>query len=219
LADLRALGKEEHITQHDCIQGWSGVAEWGGLPMHKLFELVRPLPSARYVVFHSYGPGEKGGKYYYRYCKQQADHFQTYRLFWGLSNGDGPGDSPQRDSYRTRGPHDPIDGTAQLTATLAAVAHAPAKVMENLEKAERDRTLGARGRYGFSPVNLDHHWVGLDMVGIDAGAAVLALDNYLMNNRVRRVFHALPCVRRGLERLGFTSVEKVAPPTTVEHDP
>ena len=29
LADLRALGKEEHITQHDCIQGWSGVQTRG----------------------------------------------------------------------------------------------------------------------------------------------------------------------------------------------
>jgi hypothetical protein len=45
------------------------------------------------------------------------------------------------------------------------------------------------------------------MVGIDAGAAVLALDNYLMENRVRAVFHELPCVRRGLESLGFSCVE------------
>ena len=42
------------------------------------------------------------------------------------------------------------------------------------------------------------------MVGIDAGAAVLALDNYLMADRARSVFHGLPCVRRGMERLGFT---------------
>lgn len=155
----------------------------------------------------------------YLFCKQQAEHFLTYRRFWGLSNGDGPGDAPQRDSYRARSPHLAVDGTAQLTDTLAAVAHAPAEVLENLERAERDHALAARGRYGFSPINLDHNWVGLDMVGIDAGAAVLALDNYLMNNRVRRVFHALPCVNRGLQRLGFTSVEKVAPPPTVEDDP
>ncbi len=155
----------------------------------------------------------------YLFCKQQAEHFLTYRYFWGLSNGDGPGDAPQRDSYCARSPHDAIDGTAQLTATLAAVEHDPAEVLENLNRAERDRVLGARGRYGFSPINLDHHWVGEDMVGIDAGAAVLALDNFLMNNRVRRVFHALPPVHRGLQRLGFTCIEKVAPPLTVEDDP
>jgi hypothetical protein len=59
------------------------------------------------------------------------------------------------------------------------------------------------GRYGFSSVNVDHGWVGRDMVGIDAGAAVLALDNFLAANRVRNVFHELACVGRGLDRLGF----------------
>jgi hypothetical protein len=40
------------------------------------------------------------------------------------------------------------------------------------------------------------------MVGIDAGAAILAVDNYLMSDRVRRVFHSLPCVQCSLERSG-----------------
>jgi hypothetical protein len=130
--------------------------------------------------------------------------FQTYRRFWGLSAGDGPGHSPEADVYRCYAPSGPVDGTAHLTATLAAVAHYPEAVLENLYEAEHDQDLAARGRYGFSNVNLDCRWVGRDMVGIDAGAVVLALDNYLMEDRVRRVFHRLPCVRRGLQRLGFT---------------
>ena len=67
----------------------------------------------------------------------------------------------------------------------------------------RDRSLTVRGRYGFSNVNLDRNWVGRDMVGIDAGALVLALDNFLAGDRVRAVFHDLPCVAAGCERLGF----------------
>jgi hypothetical protein len=137
-------------------------------------------------------------------CRALAPTFTTYRRFWGLSDGDGPGDPPERDTYRAYGPGERIDGTAHLTATLAAVAHAPDSVLENLWEAERDRTLAARGRYGFSNVNLDRAWVGRDVVGIDAGAAALALDNYLMGDRVRAVFHGLPCVRRALRRLGFT---------------
>ena len=31
LADLKAMAKQEQITTHFCIQGWSGVAEWGGV--------------------------------------------------------------------------------------------------------------------------------------------------------------------------------------------
>jgi hypothetical protein len=45
------------------------------------------------------------------------------------------------------------------------------------------------------------------MVGLDAGAAVLALDNYLMADRVRTVFHRLPCVQLGLHRLGIASAD------------
>jgi sulfoxide reductase catalytic subunit YedY len=64
LADLRALGKQEQITMHHCIQGWSGIAEWGGLPLKALIELAKPLPQAQVVVFHSFGEGLYGGEYY-----------------------------------------------------------------------------------------------------------------------------------------------------------
>jgi hypothetical protein len=137
-------------------------------------------------------------------CHEAATRFTTYRRFWGLSAGDGPGKFPEPDTYRIYSPAGPIDGTAHLTASLASVAHSPGAVLRNLHEAEHDRQLRACGRYGLSNVNLDRHWIGQDMVGIDAGAAVLALDNYLMADRVRTVFHSLPCVRRAMERLGFT---------------
>jgi DMSO/TMAO reductase YedYZ molybdopterin-dependent catalytic subunit/thiosulfate reductase cytochrome b subunit len=57
LDDLRALGKTEQITLHHCIQGWSGIAAWGGLPLAELIPLVRPSPHAKAVVFHSFGDG------------------------------------------------------------------------------------------------------------------------------------------------------------------
>jgi hypothetical protein len=48
---------------------------------------------------------------------------------------------------------------------------------------------------------------------------VLALDNYLQANRVRRVFHSLPGVERGIERLGFRWIEKLEPAPSVGDDP
>jgi methionine sulfoxide reductase catalytic subunit len=57
LDDLRALGKKEQITLHHCIQGWSGIAAWGGLPLAALIRLVRPSPNAKAVVFYSFGEG------------------------------------------------------------------------------------------------------------------------------------------------------------------
>ncbi|MDO3400958.1 molybdopterin-dependent oxidoreductase [Mycolicibacterium neoaurum] len=65
-ADLLAMPKHDQITQHYCIQGWSGVAKWGGVRMADILDIVRPLPSARWVVFYSMADGSEpgGGRYY-----------------------------------------------------------------------------------------------------------------------------------------------------------
>lgn len=141
----------------------------------------------------------------YRVCRDLADTFATYREYWGLSAGDGPAAPPADLAYRCYAPGGPIDGTAHITATLASIASSPDRVWENIHRASHNRRAALLGRYGFSNVNVDRRWVGPDMVGIDAGAAVLALDNYLNHNRVRNVFHSIPCVQRGLERSGFCS--------------
>ena len=64
LADLKAFRKQEQITTHFCIQGWSGVAKWGGVPMRDILEIVKPKPEARYAVFYSLADGSDGGRYY-----------------------------------------------------------------------------------------------------------------------------------------------------------
>ncbi|MGA9211833.1 molybdopterin-dependent oxidoreductase [Kaistella sp.] len=64
LKDLKELGKEQNITMHHCIQGWSGIAEWGGVPLRKIIELVKPDSSVTTVAFYSYGEGLYGGTYY-----------------------------------------------------------------------------------------------------------------------------------------------------------
>ncbi len=53
LDDLRAMPKETQITKHNCIQGWSDVAAWGGVSVAHIMELCQPRPNARYVVFHA----------------------------------------------------------------------------------------------------------------------------------------------------------------------
>lgn len=64
LAELRALPYHEQITQHFCIQGWSGIAKWGGVSMQTIIELVKPAPAAKWVVFYSLGDGADEGVYY-----------------------------------------------------------------------------------------------------------------------------------------------------------
>jgi len=64
LADIEKLGETDNITMHHCIQGWSGIAKWGGLPMKTLVDLVRPKPEAGTVAFFSFGEALYGGPYY-----------------------------------------------------------------------------------------------------------------------------------------------------------
>ncbi len=64
LAELKTLGDAESITMHQCIQGWTGIAEWRGLPMKTLVDLVKPQAAAKTVAFFSFGPGLYGGSYY-----------------------------------------------------------------------------------------------------------------------------------------------------------
>jgi DMSO/TMAO reductase YedYZ molybdopterin-dependent catalytic subunit len=64
LVDLAKLGETEQVTMHHCIQGWSGIAQWGGISMKTLIDLVRPKPEARTVVFYSFGEALYGGAYY-----------------------------------------------------------------------------------------------------------------------------------------------------------
>jgi len=64
LDELKNIAKDQNITMHHCIQGWSGIAEWGGLPMSKLIEMVKPHANVTTVAFYSFGSGLYGGVYY-----------------------------------------------------------------------------------------------------------------------------------------------------------
>jgi sulfoxide reductase catalytic subunit YedY len=77
LAQLRTLPRHEQITQHFCIQGWSGVAKWGGVSMQAILDLVKPLREAKWVVFYSLGEGADKGVYYDAHPIEHMSHHLT----------------------------------------------------------------------------------------------------------------------------------------------
>src|SRR5262252_7002588 len=76
-AELKAMPKQEQVTEHFCIQGWSGVARWGGVPMRHILDLVKPTPDARYAVFYSLASGGEGGRYYDVHRLENMAHHLT----------------------------------------------------------------------------------------------------------------------------------------------
>ncbi len=77
LSDIRSLGYQSQITMHNCIQGWSAIGEWGGLPLSVLLEQCQPLAKARYLIFWSLQNDQKGQPFYESLGIQFAHHPQV----------------------------------------------------------------------------------------------------------------------------------------------
>ena len=65
LDDFRALKRQEQTTMHHCIQGWTAIGRWVGVPLTEILDRCGPAPEARFLVFHSFQRHEKSGRHYY----------------------------------------------------------------------------------------------------------------------------------------------------------
>ncbi|HEU0196307.1 MAG TPA: molybdopterin-dependent oxidoreductase [Nevskiaceae bacterium] len=62
LAQLRALPGVTQITRHDCVEGWSCIGEWTGVPLMHVLAPLGIQRRARYVMFFCYDrPGSADG--------------------------------------------------------------------------------------------------------------------------------------------------------------
>ena len=60
LADLKSMTSRTQITRHDCVEGWSCIAKWQGVPLQQILDQVGVKPEARYAMFHCFDAIEKG---------------------------------------------------------------------------------------------------------------------------------------------------------------
>jgi len=51
---VAALPPEERIYRHRCVEAWSMVVPWMGIPLRKVLALAAPLSSAKFVQFESF---------------------------------------------------------------------------------------------------------------------------------------------------------------------
>jgi DMSO/TMAO reductase YedYZ molybdopterin-dependent catalytic subunit len=43
-----------YTVKHHCVEGWTAIASWAGVPVSTVASLVEPLPAARYLRFDSF---------------------------------------------------------------------------------------------------------------------------------------------------------------------
>ena len=83
LAQLRAMPTRTQITRHDCVEGWSAIGKWHGVPLRLVLQAARLRQNARYIVFHCMD--QLGGAPYYESIDLiDAFHPQTI-LAWGMN--------------------------------------------------------------------------------------------------------------------------------------
>ena len=139
LTQLRALPYHQQITQHFCIQGWSGVAKWGGVSMRTILDLVKPKPEAQWVVFYSLGEGPDGGIYYDAHPIEQMRYPLTMLAY--DMNGQ---------------PLDYGHGAPLRLRNEVQLGFKQVKWIEGIEFVEDFRSVGA----GFGGYNPDHEFFG-----------------------------------------------------------
>ncbi|HKC95785.1 MAG TPA: molybdopterin-dependent oxidoreductase, partial [Nitrospira sp.] len=65
------------ITRHDCVEGWSAIGKWTGVPLGDLIHKVEPFAQAKYAVFHCADIDDAGIPYYESMALQDVFHPQT----------------------------------------------------------------------------------------------------------------------------------------------
>jgi DMSO/TMAO reductase YedYZ molybdopterin-dependent catalytic subunit len=84
LDQIKAMPARTQITRHDCVEGWSAIGKWTGLPLGALLDQVTLQPSARYLVLHC-ADDFNGMAYYESIDLVDAFHPQTI-LAYGMND-------------------------------------------------------------------------------------------------------------------------------------
>ena len=58
---LQAMPSVSYTVKHHCVEGWTAVATWTGVPVSSVLAMVEPLPTARYLRFDSFDSGYSNG--------------------------------------------------------------------------------------------------------------------------------------------------------------
>ncbi len=61
LDDLMRMPRASYTVKHHCVEGWTAIATWHGVPVAAMVERCQPLPNARYINFVSFDSDYSNG--------------------------------------------------------------------------------------------------------------------------------------------------------------
>jgi hypothetical protein len=146
-------------------------------------------------------------KIHRQFCINRAGEVQTYaRGFWGLNAGDGP------DGYIGYGaPDGPEDGTVSPTGAICSIMFTPEMGFSAVRSLYDKPGPILWGTYGFANAfNIDRNWYDRDVIGIDLGMVLLAIENYRTGIIWTLMANSYPIVS-ALRTAGFRTTSEPEP--------
>jgi hypothetical protein len=149
---------------------------------------------------------------HHAYCAARPDLYPRHsEPLWGITACDQPPAKPGEG--KGYGAQDPVDGkndgTVAPTAALAGVLFVPeiaARTLTDLFTHYRPRLWG---RYGFSNAfNPKKDWYDEDVIGIDLGMMLLAIENH-RSGLIWKRMTAHPVGKKGLRAAGFAPAPRM----------
>lgn len=84
LEELMRMPRVSYTVKHHCVEGWTAIATWHGVPVSAVVARCEPLPAARYLHFVSFDAGYSNG-----WDLASAMHPQTI-LAYGMNDNPLP---------------------------------------------------------------------------------------------------------------------------------
>jgi len=81
LEQIRGLPSRTQITRHDCVEGWSAIGEWTGVPVSTLLQMAGVGNGSRYLIFPCADNLGGQGFYYESIDLVDAYHPQTIMAY------------------------------------------------------------------------------------------------------------------------------------------
>jgi len=133
LEDLQALPSRTQITRHDCVEGWSAIGKWTGVPLHEILSHVKPLKRARYVMFYCADPMEDDGTQHYYESIDMNDAYHPQTML----------------AYQLNGKTLPIKNGAPIRLRVERqLGYKHAKYIMRIELVDKfDQIAGGKGGY------------------------------------------------------------------------
>ena len=82
---LHAMPRMAYTVKHHCVEGWTAVASWAGVPFSAFAAQVEPLPEARFALFSSFDVDPRGVRYTNGWDMESLMHPQTI-LAYGFND-------------------------------------------------------------------------------------------------------------------------------------